>query len=96
MGWTGLAGLVYFRVVVAFRVLQADDHLRPVLHLQVCLEDFDMHLFAFCREGAGGSRVVEGYVAIVRFEELSKGGGGGHGTHECRSWKSCLAIPRKP
>jgi len=70
--------LVDLGVIVAVSVLQPSNHLRPVLHFQICLKDLDMHLLAFSRAGAGGAGIVEGQVAIMRFEKLRYGSGGSH------------------
>src|SRR5215469_8620496 len=89
-----LVELVYFGVVVAVGILHTGDHLCPILDFQVGLEDFNMHLFALCRKGAGGACVVQSYVAIVRFEKFGESGRGGHDTLECRSSNSGLTIPQ--
>ena len=70
--------LVYFGVVVAVGVLNAGNHLGAVLNFQICLENLDVHLLAFCWLAAGCAGLVEGEVTVVGFEELGEGCGGGH------------------
>jgi hypothetical protein len=47
--------LIHFGVGIAVGVLQAGDHLGPILHFEVSLKDSDMHLFAFNGAAAGGA-----------------------------------------
>jgi len=75
---TDAAELIDFGVVIAVGVLEAGDHFGSILHFQVCLQDFDVHLLAFSRSCTGSAGIIESQVTIVSFKKLRDGGGGGH------------------
>ena len=49
-----------------------DDH-RAVLHFHVCLQDCDIHEFAFLRAAAIGAKLVELGVPLVSGDEILNG-----------------------
>jgi len=73
-----MSELIDFGVVIAVCVLKPGDHLGSILHFQIGLQDFDVHLLAFSRSCAGSAGIVESQVTIMGFKKLRDGGGGGH------------------
>ena len=65
-------------VVVAVGVLQAGNHLRPILNLQIGLKYLDVHLLALGWAGTGSAGIVKREVAVVCFQKLRQGSGGSH------------------